>query len=254
MQEDALCIAQILVIGDSSSKPLPHNDLIWIMKEDVNLTGLQSAKRLSVSGVARLCAPEQTLQMVQFLLGYLPSNRLHNLRNKVGRLLGCCAIYSARSLPTFHRCSLPPSLGQWWRQQKHLLARNENNRTERWRITSMLRTLWNVSTPSWYNALPYLVWDYNQSSLFCKRNIIACYCIRFLFVWSRLTLLGQPILRELKTCSTEWHCLRKVLDLHVRTGTSDARTCYPPAPLLPLETDNGAVPYNSNPPLNEGET
>jgi hypothetical protein len=35
-----------------------------------------------------------------------------------GCLLGCCAVYSGRSLPTFQRCLLPPSSGRW--RLKHL--------------------------------------------------------------------------------------------------------------------------------------
>jgi hypothetical protein len=32
-----------------------------------------------------------------------------------GCLMGCCAVKSGRSLPTFQRCLMPPSSGRWWR-------------------------------------------------------------------------------------------------------------------------------------------
>jgi hypothetical protein len=35
-------------------------------------------------------------------------------------LLGCCAVYSVRSLPTFHRCMLPPSLDPFLQFQHHI--------------------------------------------------------------------------------------------------------------------------------------
>jgi hypothetical protein len=35
-------------------------------------------------------------------------------------LLGCCTLWSGRSLPTFQRCLLPPSSGRSWWRNKHL--------------------------------------------------------------------------------------------------------------------------------------
>jgi hypothetical protein len=40
-----------------------------------------------------------------------------------GCLLGCCAVLSVRSLPTFQRYLLPPSAGRRWRQQVSLKRR-----------------------------------------------------------------------------------------------------------------------------------
>jgi hypothetical protein len=43
----------------------------------------------------------------------------HSGEYKDGCLLGCCAVWSGRSLPTFQRCLLPPSSGREW-GSKHL--------------------------------------------------------------------------------------------------------------------------------------
>jgi hypothetical protein len=49
----------------------------------------------------------------QTLLTYYRLNFRFSWRNvKMTVLLGCCAVYSGRSLPTFQRCLLPPSSGQ----------------------------------------------------------------------------------------------------------------------------------------------
>jgi hypothetical protein len=44
----------------------------------------------------------------------------HSSEYEDGCLLGCCAMQPGRSLPTFQRCLLPPSSGQYDGGGKHL--------------------------------------------------------------------------------------------------------------------------------------
>jgi hypothetical protein len=37
----------------------------------------------------------------------------HSNKHEDGSLLGCCAVWSGRSLPTFHKCLLHPTSGRW---------------------------------------------------------------------------------------------------------------------------------------------
>jgi hypothetical protein len=55
----------------------------------------------------------------------------HGGKYEAGCLLGCCAVLSGRSSPTFQRCLLPQSSGRWWSpEDSHLESNNVLRRVQ----------------------------------------------------------------------------------------------------------------------------
>jgi hypothetical protein len=58
---------------------------------------------------------------------YFFATQQHTFLHEDDSLLGCCAVWSCRSRPTFQRCVLPPSSGPWVRNTRRSGWQNRSN-------------------------------------------------------------------------------------------------------------------------------